>query len=123
MASNEEIADFVRTTFRSVWALELLILLRQDPARALTSDEMVAALRGSQLVVAQSIEMLAAGGLILVGPAGEARYAPASAGTEALVAETERLYARSPNAVRRMIVAAANPGASAFADAFRLWKD
>jgi hypothetical protein len=123
MASNEEIADFVRTTFRSVWALELLILLRQDPGRALTTDEMVAALRGSQLVVAQSVEMLAAAGLILADPEGAAHYAPAAAGTEALVAETERLYARSPNAVRRMIVAAANPGASAFADAFRLRKD
>lgn len=123
MASNEEIADFVRTTFRSVWALELLILLRQNPGRALTRDEMVAALRGSELVVAQSVGMLAAAGLILADPEGAARYAAASAETEALVAETERLYARSPNAVRRMIVAAANPGASAFADAFRLRKD
>jgi hypothetical protein len=123
MASNEEISDFVRTTFRSVWALELLILLRQNGGRTLTTEEMVAALRGSELVVTQSVGMLAAAGLILADPEGAATYAAASAETEALVAETERLYARSPNAVRRMIVAAANPGASAFADAFRLRKD
>jgi hypothetical protein len=122
MASNEEIADFVRTTFRSVWALELLILLRQNPERKLTTAEMVAALRGSELVVARSIETLAAAGLILVDPAG-ARFAPASDAVAELIADTERLYASSPNAVRRMIVAAANPGASAFADAFRLRKD
>jgi hypothetical protein len=123
MASNEEISDFVRTTFRSVWALDLLILLRQNGGRTLTTEEMVAALRGSELVVTQSVGMLAAAGLILADPEGAATYAAASAETEALVAETERLYARSPNAVRRMIVAAANPGASAFADAFRLRKD
>ena len=123
MASNEEIADFVRATFRSVWALELLILLRQNRERAMTIAEMVTALRGSELVVAQSVGSLASAGLILSDPPGTARYAPASKAAEALVEEAERLYARSPNGVRRMIVAAANPGASAFADAFRLWKD
>jgi hypothetical protein len=123
MASNEEIAEFVRATFRSVWALELLILLRQNDDRMLTVAEMVAALRGSELVVAQGIESLSAAGLILADPEGAARYAPASDAIAGLVAGTERLYASSPNAVRRMIVAAANPGASAFADAFRLWKD
>ena len=123
MASNEEIAEFVRATFRSVWALELLILLRKNDERMLTVGEMVAALRGSELVVAQSLESLAAAGLILADPEGGARYAPASKKIAALVSDTERLYASSPNAVRRMIVAAANPGASAFADAFRLWKD
>ena len=40
-----------------------------------------------------------------------------------LVEQAEALYATSPDAVRRMIVAASNPGITAFADAFRLRKD
>jgi hypothetical protein len=123
MASNEEIAEFMRATFRSVWALELLILLRQNPDRGLTTSEMVTALRGSELVVAQSLESLAAAGLVLVDRDGAARYAPASDEAGEMVAAVERLYASSPNAVRRLIVAASSSGLSAFADAFRLRKE
>jgi len=123
MPSNAEVADFVRGTFRSVWALELLILLRQNEQRKLTVAEMVAALRGSELVVAQSLDSLVAAGLVVVDEDGMAQYAPASNPAGALVEATESFYARSPNAVRRMIVAAARSGLSAFADAFRLRKD
>ena len=113
MPTNEEVADFVRATFRSVWALELLILLRQNGERKLTVADMVAALRGSELVVEQSLGSLVAAGLVAADPAGAAQYAPASKSTEALVEGAERLYASSPNAVRRMIVAvvrATRPG-------------
>jgi hypothetical protein len=33
------------------------------------------------------------------------------------------LYAKSPDAVRRLIISAATPGITAFADSFRLRKD
>jgi hypothetical protein len=39
------------------------------------------------------------------------------------VDETEALYARSPDAVRRMIISASHGGLTAFADAFRIRKD
>jgi len=84
---------------------------------------MVAGLRGSDLVITQSVGALAAAGLILVEADGSARYAPASDDLDALVGEAQALYASSPDAVRRLIVAAANPGITAFADAFRLRKD
>ena len=84
---------------------------------------MVAGLRGSELVITQSVESLAAAGLVLSDPDGSARYSPASADLDRLVEGTAALYAKSPDAVRRMIVAAANPAMTAFADAFRLRKD
>jgi hypothetical protein len=123
MPSNEEVASFIRATFRSVWALELLCFLRQNRSRALTHAEMVAELRGSDLVVTQSLATLAAAGLILNEADGSARYAPAADELNRLVEQAEALYARTPDAVRRMIVAAASPGITAFADAFRLRKD
>ena len=123
MPSRNEVAGFIRASFRSVWALELLCFLRQHRDRSLTHAEMVAGLRGSDLVVTQSVESLAAAGLILTEADGSARYAPASADLDRLVGQAEALFARSPDAVRRMIVAAANPGITAFADAFRLRKD
>ena len=123
MPSNAEVASFIHATFRSVWALELLCLLRQNHDRAMSHAEMVSGLRGSDLVVTQSVGALAAAGLVLPETEGSARYAPASNDLDRLVEATEAFYATSPDAVRRMIVAAANPSATAFADAFKLKKD
>jgi hypothetical protein len=123
MPSDDDVSSFIGATFRSVWALELLCFLRQDPRRSLSHDEMVAGLRGSDLVVTQSVHALTAAGLVLAESDGSARYHPASADLDGLVERAAALYARSPDAVRRTIVAAANPAITAFADAFRLRKD
>lgn len=123
MPSREEVASFIRATFRSVWGLELLGYLRRNRDRFLSPAEMVAELRGSDLVVSQGLATLGAAGLIVVEADGSARYAPASDDLDRLAGQAEALYASSPDAVRRMIVAAANPGITAFADAFRLRKD
>lgn len=123
MPSNEDVSSFIRSTFRSVWALELLCFLRQDRKRSFTHEEMVAGLRGSDLVVTQSVDSLMAAGLVVAEANGSARYNPASEDLDRLVERSAALYARSPDAVRRTIVAAANPAITAFADAFRLRKD
>ena len=123
MPSEHDVAAFIRASFRSVWALELLRMLRQNQDRILSRDEMVAGLRGSDLVVTQGVDTLSAAGLVVTEDDGGARYRPATAELDALVEATEALYRTSPDAVRRMIVAAANPGITAFADAFRLRKD
>ena len=123
MPSKAELANFIRATFRSVWALELLAFLRQNRDRTLSHAEMVAGLRGSDLVVTQSVGALAAAGLVLAEADGSARYSPASDDLDKLAERAGQLYGTSPDAVRRMIVAAANPSITAFADAFRLRKD
>jgi len=123
MPSDEDVSSFIRSTFRSVWALELLCFLRQDRSRTLSHQEMVAGLRGSDLVVSQSVDSLTAAGLVVAESDGSARYNPASEDLDRLAEGAAALYARSPDAVRRTIVAAANPAITAFADAFKLWKD
>ena len=42
---------------------------------------------------------------------------------EELIDAAIQLYAKSPDKVRRLIISAASPGLTAFADAFRLRKD
>ena len=123
MATRRDVESFIQATFRSVWALELLRFLRHNRDRGLTHAEMVADLRGSDLVVTQSVESLSGAGLVASEHDGRVRYAPATGELDVLAEEAIALYASSPNAVRRMIVSAANPGISAFADAFRLRKD
>ena len=123
MASDQEVESFIRATFRSTWSLETLLLLRRDSERWWTRGDIVTALRASDLVVSQSLERLYIAGLVMVEEGGTARYQPVDPALDALVEGTEQYYARSPDAVRRMIVAASNPGITAFADSFRLKKD
>lgn len=123
MSANDKLRDFIAASFRSVWALELLCLLRRNRDRSMSHEEMVSGLRASQLVVSQSLESLSAAGLVLIEASGAARYGPASGSLDKLVAGAEEFYARSPDAVRRIIVSAANPSLTAFADAFRLRRD
>lgn len=122
MASEDEIASFIRSSFRSVWSLELLLLLKRE-ARPWPREEIVVALRASELIVAQGLDALTAAGLVVLDETGKATFRPASPDAAALVDGAESLYSRSPDAVRRLIVGTfANP-LTAFADAFRLRKD
>ena len=116
-------AAFIRGTFRTVWDLELLCHLRRTPDQNQQHDILVAGLRASELVVDNSLAALLAAGLIVEEQDRSVRYAPASAQLDRLAAEAEAMYRRTPDAVRRMIVTAANPGIAAFADAFRLRKE
>ncbi len=118
MASSDEIATFIASGFRSVWALELLLLLKRE-GRSLTNDELITALRASPSVTENALESLTAAGL--AGSDGEGfSYMPVSPAVAALVDETEQLYRDRPDRVRRLIVASSNKGIAAFSDAFRL---
>ncbi|HWH22375.1 MAG TPA: hypothetical protein VNT25_03660 [Allosphingosinicella sp.] len=123
MPESAETEAFIRNSFRSVWTLELLLLLKSESERFWSQSELVERLRGSDLVVRQGIEALVAGGLILVEEGGSARYAPVSPDMRRLVDNAERIYAKKPDAVRRLIVLSANDQLAAFAEAFRLRKD
>ena len=122
MSAEDDVAAFIASSFRSIWSLELLLLLKGD-RRSWTRQELVIALRASDLVVTQALRSLVAAGLAFEDAEGAATYMPASGEIERQVEQAEQLYARKPDAVRRMIVASASSGLSAFADAFRLRKD
>lgn len=116
-----ELSNFIASSFQSVWALELLLLLKREP-RKWSPDELISSLRASDLVLSQAIGALVTAGLITADQSGVS-YAPASDAMAELVDETESAYALKPNAVRRTIVMASKSGIAAFADAFRLRKD
>jgi hypothetical protein len=123
MPDRNELDSFIGNSFRSVWALELLKYLAENPGTYHTPDELIAVLRASEAVVSQSVRNLSAAGLAVVDDAGRAAYHEGSVEGTALVKAAIALYARSPDKVRRLIVAQAAPGVTAFADAFRLRKD
>jgi len=122
MAVEKDVSEFLRSTFRSVWSLELLFLLADDATRCWSGPEMVTALRASELVVDQAVDNLNTAGLLVPEPGGCFRYAPASDEVHALVVSARSLYAHSPDAVRRLIIRAQSNHLLKFADAFNFRK-
>lgn len=118
---NDELTRFISSSFPSVWALELLLLLKSE-RRPWARDELIKSLRASELVVSQSLDSLVAGGLASVTEE-EAVYMPVSPAVAKLVEQAESVYASKPDKVRRTIVTSSASGIAAFADAFRLRKD
>jgi len=119
--SNDEILRFIASSFRSVWALELLLVLKSEP-RNWSHEELVATMRASELVVTRALAALEAAGLVS-NDGDKARYMPVSGEVADLVSDAEALYSKKPDAVRRAIVSASAGDAAAFANAFRLRKD
>jgi hypothetical protein len=118
---SDDLFRFIGSSFRSVWALELLLLLKRDN-RPWSRDELITALRASELVVNKTLDELLAAGLISI-EGDQAVYQPASPDMRNAIDAVEKLYSARPDAVRRAIVSTASSGATAFADAFRLRKD
>jgi len=123
MAATDSVTSFIGGAFRSVWALELLLHLRRTRERAWSAEQLVDVLRGSSLIVSQSLDGLMRAGLVSIDDQGCAQYQPASTEADQLVEAAQELYARKPETVRRIIVSAGHPSLANFADAFRLWKD
>lgn len=121
VTSNDDLSRFIGSSFPSVWTLELLLLLKQEQ-RPWPQDELIGALRASELVVSQALDSLVAAGLASVSEEG-AEYMPVSDSVAKLVDQAETLYALKPDKVRRMIVTSSAGGITAFADAFKLRKD
>lgn len=118
--SDEDVLRFIAASFPSVWALELLLVLRSE-RRLWSSHELVTALRASELVVSRALEALIAAGLASFEKAG-VLYLPANGSVDEFADRAEQLYRTRPNAVRRAIIAASSSSATAFANAFRLRK-
>lgn len=120
---SPDLDSFIRDFIRSVWDLELLLLLRRTASRGWEPDELVRELRSSPLLVAEALLVLGRAGLVIQEKPGSHRYQAASPALDEMVQQLEIAYARTPAAVTRAIWAAPNTKIQTFADAFRLKKD
>lgn len=123
MPKSSDTERFIAATFRSVWALELLLYLRGARDRSHSREDLVQQLRASDAVVSKSVDGLVAAGLVVEHDDGSLGYSPVSPVLEKKVEEAEHLYAARPDAVRRLIIASSAAGLAAFADAFKLKGD
>lgn len=116
--TDHDLFEFITGAVRSVWAVELLLLLRRQPDRRWRADELVRELRASTTVVTEAVAGFEAAGLVRQED-GCILYEPASPWLAERSDRLEQLYRKRPVAVVNAIV---SPGRrlQGFADAFRL---
>lgn len=119
MIPEDEILEFAGASFRSVWALELVLLLRRTRDRSWGAAELLKELRSSHVVVVEALNNLIAAGLVVEEDSGRYRY-NASGRLEQTIGELERFYALKPTLVMRQIVNSPNSKLQILSDAFRV---
>jgi hypothetical protein len=115
---DEELQSFIQGSIRSVWALEVLLLLRRTADRAWTAAELALELRANERLVADQLQGLQTAGLVACDEG--CRYAPAAPALDALCGRLEVAYRERSGQVIKAIMAGPNDKLQIFADAFRL---
>jgi len=116
---EQDVLALIRDSIRSIWTLELLVLLRRDRRRAWSETELVRELRGSPVAVRESLAALNGAGLIGPSRLPDVRYLPSTPLLDDAVARLLRAYERTPAAVMKAIADAPDDRIRTFADAFR----
>lgn len=119
---ENDVLEFLRGAIKTVWSLELLLLMRRTRERIWTHAQLERELRGSAKLVSETLATLQQAGLIQSDEPGF-RYGPASAEIERLVDGLAATYADSPLKVINAILEAPSDKLQSFANAFRLKRD
>lgn len=115
----EKVGAFIKTTVRSIWGLEALLLLRAASQQEWSPESLSAALRGAVPLMQGILDGFARAHIVRRKDDGTYHYAP-SAETAALIDELASLHAEFPVAVAKAIVLAPNDKVQTFVDAFKL---
>lgn len=120
---DPELRAFIEGALPSVWALETFLVLKRDAETPWTVDGLVRELRANTSLVADCLERLERGGLV-VSINGAYRYQPASAALGRLADDLQAAYGERPFTVIGAIAARRPDPLKGFADSFRLgsWK-
>jgi len=120
VSDDSELAAFAREHIKSVWAVELLLLLRRDAARCWAPEDLVRELRASSNLVRDNLAAFQRSGLAVEDDTGCWRYAPAGAVLDDLAARLEAAYRERPVSIINLIATPPDP-IQGLADAFK-WR-
>ena len=118
---SAEFAGLIQS-LRSLWAIELLLLLQRRRDRW-SVDDLVIELRSSRALVEGVLSRLHELGLVERLPDGSYHYKAGPPGRAKLVEDLSRLHAERPLAIAQALHGAPDEKLRAFSDAFRLKND
>lgn len=116
---DQDLFGFIREQLRSVWALELLLLMRRQADRSWSPQELVDELRASAPLVSDNLASFERAGLVVHDEAGRFTYSPAAPLLGSLCDQLDAVYRERPVTVINAIVAPPDK-LQALADAFRI---
>ncbi|HYE03558.1 MAG TPA: hypothetical protein VD963_10030 [Phycisphaerales bacterium] len=122
---SREVAAFIAGHVTSVAELELLLVIRNNPARAWSGADLAGELRVDPAWATRQLERFASSGFIARSDGEPPTYAfrPSGPGLERLLTEVATAYLLHRVRLIELIYAGPDPGIRAIADAFRLRKD
>ena len=118
---DDDLLTFIQGSIRSVWGLEVLLLLRRSGDRTWSAEAVARELRANERLVSDQLRTLETAGLTSCGPDGCA-YAAAPS-LDGLCGRLEAAYRERPGQVIKAIMAGPNDKLQIFANAFRLRGD
>jgi predicted transcriptional regulator len=118
----DDVAKFVQDGLGSVWALNLMLALREHSERSWSAAELVAYLRASDTIVRELLPRLRALGLAVDLEGGQWGWRPASQQIDDLCRRVAEEYALRPVGIVNLI-ARRRDNVRLLADAFRLRRD
>lgn len=122
MVTDDDVLAFVRDAIRSIWTLELLVLMQRDTDHAWQAEEIARTMRANMRVALEGLTALEQAALVQSDGNGLFRYRPASPLLAEMVCNVVELYIRKPLAVVKTIHASPTSKIQTFADAFRFIK-
>ena len=120
---SRETLEFIRSCFTSVWALELLLLMRRECTKIWSIGDLIQELRASDLIVREALPELVNCGLIAETGREMFQYRPVESALEQLVNRVAAAYGQNRLLVVQEILNARAANIRMFADAFKLKKD
>jgi len=120
---EEDVVGFVVAELGSVWAIELMALLRRDLSRCWRKEELTSELRASPIVVQMALERLQRAALVSAGEEGEWRFEPQDAASDRLALKAIELYKSHPAMIKKLLYGKQDGNLRLFADAFKFGKD
>ena len=115
---DEDLLSFIQGSIRSVWALEVLLLMRRTSDRTWNAADLALELRANERLVGDQLTSLQTAGLLACD--AECRYAPAGPALDALCGRLETAYRERSGQVIKAIMAGPNDKLQIFANAFRI---
>lgn len=116
---DQDLFGFIREQLRSVWALELLLLMRRKADRHWSAQELVDELRASASLVNDNLATFQRAGLVVSDEAGRFSFSPASPVLRSLCDQLDEIYRERPVTVINAIVSPPDK-LQTLADAFRI---
>jgi hypothetical protein len=120
---EEEVLAFVHSELGSVWALELLILLKSNADKNFRLEELVLQLRSSSLAVAQGLTRLKDNGFAEEKADGTYCFAPRSPRHLQMATAIQSLSVEKPMTLIKAIAEIPNQQLRNFSDAFKIRDD